>query len=1014
MLYLISQVLLLLALASIISGLIGWLLRAFQSERREQSLTRRLRSSQRSVPSMQRALAAAHYEIDRRENDIHRLRRKIAEIDSDPGNFRQGDFENLNGVHPEDHAHGLVRERAVSGNSNFRDGDFANGRPTSEEEQDRAVEYLNTRIEDTDGKYRADDFAEGYPVSNADHREADKLDALRTAPLTHYRDGDFAHGTPRNAEEQHYADHISHLRDENKAERQAAREHRRILVLELDKANAGLEEAKLEAAQLQDQTNQNGVDMAAYEQALASAHDVIRHQEEQIADLTSQIGAIDNDPQNFREGDLANLDGRSPEERAAELHMARATSGNASYRGSDFANGVPQTEAEKLAAVEYLNTRDEDTDGKYREDDFANGTPTTAAERELSAKIDSMRSEMERHYRDSDFEGGKPNNEEEIKLAANIDVMRAQNKAQRKIAKQRRRELVKQLKSSRGQLATAKSDIQRLEQELNGRPAPEAVTDLEKALTEANDVIDKRETRIVELEDQIQEIDTDANHFRAGDMEHLNGLTPIERAMELAITRATSGNSKFRDQDFAGRVPLSDEEKKLAVEYLATRDEDTDGKYRQADFVNGVPQNAAEMQRAASFDGMRTVLEKLYRDSDFEGDKPETEAELQLAARIDTMRAKNKAYRSAAKKQRKILKQDLANANAEQKLAREAVVELESRLQGIANTNDNLEDIIASLKEDISSKTALQNQAGKKAEDLALTIDKLERELAKATHDGHKKAGDLERELRNVKDELIKAQGEAKSANQSLQAAKTTLAERTADKEKLQEQYAHQKTELALANNQLSERKQEIITLNAAKNREIQELQFALKNQEAASARLEKELENLKRELAGASSSDNDLALKVAFEAQQAAANARVKELEAALQAQASEKTQTWEELKKQLESATQSLQNKDQDLRDANNQLNDLQSNLEDYEAHDSELRNRIEVLESMLAELRLLAGKSMSSRIREIEAMLSAERRKVESLSIESSINEVSARSTPVTKVVTSSMISRSHKKS
>ena len=54
------------------------------------------------------------------------------------------------------------------------------------------------------------------------------------------------------------------------------------------------------------------------------------------------------------------------------------------------------------------------------------------------------------------------------------------------------------------------------------------------------------------------------------------------------------------------------------------------------------------------------------------------------------------------------------------------------------------------------------------------------------------------------------------------------------------------------------------------------------------------------------------------------------------------------------------------------------------------------------MLQEQRRLAGQSMSNRIREIEAMLSAERRKVESLTIQSSISEVSTTSVATPKIV------------
>ena len=169
MLYLITQIILLLALASILSGLLGWLLRAFQSDKQEQSLKQELQKSQGAVPSMQRALAAAHFEIDRRESDIHRLRRKIADIDSNPANFRPGDLENLNGMTAEQQAHELVRERVISGNSNFRSSDFNNGIPDTTAQQDQAVEYLNTRNEDTDGKYRASDFENGTPSNNAEY-----------------------------------------------------------------------------------------------------------------------------------------------------------------------------------------------------------------------------------------------------------------------------------------------------------------------------------------------------------------------------------------------------------------------------------------------------------------------------------------------------------------------------------------------------------------------------------------------------------------------------------------------------------------------------------------------------------------------------------------------------------------------------------------------------------------------------------------------------------------------------
>ena len=65
---------------------------------------------------------------------------------------------NLDGMHPEDHAYNLVRERALSGNSDFRSDDFAtlalrferllragsDGRPLGPIQFDSASEFRNT------------------------------------------------------------------------------------------------------------------------------------------------------------------------------------------------------------------------------------------------------------------------------------------------------------------------------------------------------------------------------------------------------------------------------------------------------------------------------------------------------------------------------------------------------------------------------------------------------------------------------------------------------------------------------------------------------------------------------------------------------------------------------------------------------------------------------------------------------------------------------------------------------
>ncbi len=957
------------------------------------------------------------------EKQVADLKEQIKTIDNSSKNFREGDLNNLDAQAIIEKIADMQMARVESGNTGFRKADFKDGIPNTEAEKLRAVEFMNVRDEDTNGKYRETDFADGTPITAAEKELSKKIDDMREEMQKHYRADDFESGAPKTAEEQRLAAEIQQLRDKNKAQRQKAKRDRRVLVAKLDEANAGLANAQAQAEDMARQqeasdqrnkskfaklknTNQKQLEDVKSELNKAN-EETIANFEKQVADLKEEIKSIDNNPQNFREGDLT-----TPEAIAA-MHMARVNSGNTGFRQADFVNGIPSSHAEKLRAIEFMNNRDEDTDGKYREGDFANGVPVTPAEKALGEKIDNMRQELEKHYRESDFAGEQPQSEEEIKLAARIDVLRAKNKTKRKLAKSRRRDLVKQLNSSKSQLEQARAEIDQLQNKINAAPSQSQVSDLEKALADATGVIDQRENRINELETQIQKIDTDANHFRAGDLDNLDEQSAMQRAMEIAITRATSGNSQFRGTDFNGRVPLTDEEKSRAIEFLAERDEDTDGKYRQADFAGGEPKTETERARAAALDGMRTEPEKHYRDTDFDGDKPQSEEEIKLAARIDAMRLKNKAYRSASKKQRKVLKQDLINAQAEKAAAQKAVAELESRIQGVSNTNDSLEDIIASLKQDISTTTALEKQSGKKADELALTIDKLERELIKTTHDGHKKTGDLDRELDRAKDDLAAALKDASLNKQALESAQATLTERNSEREKLQEQYAQQKTDLALARSELAQKSQELVKLDAEKDREIHELKYTLTNQQEINKQLEQDLVNLRGELQAALNDDSDRVTREALEISKAATEARVNELEAALRDHANAKNHTWEELKKELDSLTISLRLKDTDLVHANSKLANMQDDLAEYEANDGELRNRIEVLESMLSEQRQLRGKSMSSRIREIEAMLAAERRKVESLTVESSVSEITTQSISTPRVVTSHLRNISTKK-
>jgi len=246
---------------------------------------------------------------------------------------------------------------------------------------------------------------------------ANKIDAARQTPETYYRDGDFANGSPNSAKEHRQAEEITQLREENKAERQAEREYRRVLVLELDKADAALVNAQQEANDLKIKLGQNeslsSRKINDLEHALSNAHGVI-------------------------------------------------------FRASDFIHGIPATAKDRAQAVEYLNNRMEDTDGKYRSEDFPGGQPTTPAEQRQADQLSEQRVAPQDHYREGDFAAGTPNNEAEKLYASKIRQLRKENKADRNAAKEERQRLVSELNQANTELDKSKREANDLRYKSKG------------------------------------------------------------------------------------------------------------------------------------------------------------------------------------------------------------------------------------------------------------------------------------------------------------------------------------------------------------------------------------------------------------------------------------------------------------------------------------------------------------------------------------------------------------------
>jgi len=113
-----------------------------------------------------------------------------------------------------------------------------------------------------------------------------------------------------------------------------------------------------------------------------------------------------------------------------------------------------------------------------------------------------------------------------------------------------------------------------------------------------------------------------------------------------------------------------------------------------------------------------------------------------------------------------------------------------------------------------------------------------------------------------------------------------------------------------------------------------------------------------------------------------AAAEQRIAELEAGMGKLEQAGAGQLKGLQQELAASQEAMRGKDNDLKDALTQLGDLREKLAQMSASDADLRAKIERLEMLLAEQRKHAGRSLQSRILELEAMLDAEQRRADEL--------------------------------
>lgn len=402
---------------------------------------------------------------------------------------------------------------------------------------------------------------------------------------------------------------------------------------------------------------------------------------------------------------------------------------------------------------------------------------------------------------------------------------------------------------------------------------------------------------------------------------------------------------------------------------------------------------------------------------------------------------------------------DRANKEDELRAAAVSAAENEEKLRAAANVNKNLEDIIASLNDDIKAKAAEREKAAQQHAVLTADLGRLEHKYAQAEQAHASRANDLEKSLRAEKDALAAARQTIAAGEEKLNSVNAILAERNQERDKLEQQCNAQKQEIAALQRELAAAQKTAADAKIATQKAIADLEHKLdnqknvtaqadkqvaseaqakgqlqkeldrlhgdlrsanahsKSQEAAAASLleqqkmatadsqsaaaaaEQQLAQLKREHAdlkkAADSRLNDLHQSkteaAKFAEKIAAAEAKIADLEARLSQQAKAGDATEQQLRDDLNKQANAYSAQQAELRDAVNQALELQNTVADYQSNEADLRAMVEKLQKLLSDERKLAGQSLLNRIKELEAMLDAERRKADELHVIGDVGNV-----------------------
>lgn len=230
-----------------------------------------------------------------------------------------------------------------------------------------------------------------------------------------------------------------------------------------------------------------------------------------------------------------------------------------------------------------------------------------------------------------------------------------------------------------------------------------------------------------------------------------------------------------------------------------------------------------EQQLTAALNASDTKEQQLLAASASKADK-----EQQLKAALASKADKEQQLKDAAKAQ---------TAKEEQlRAAAIAAAEKEEKLRAAANVNKNLEDIIASLNDDIKAKTAEREKAAQQHAMLTADLGRIEHKQAQSEQAADAKINDLEKSLRGEKDSLATARQAIAAGEEKLKSLNALLAERTQERGKLEKQCTDQQQEIAALQREIAKAQKSAADAQVASQKTVAELERELDKQKSVAA----------------------------------------------------------------------------------------------------------------------------------------------------------------------------------